>query len=112
MWRIEFGIASLQHNFSHQQTSSKGRTLTHYSLEEFFYPSLAVSIVPASGLAPSNNSFYVWAAFAVIICAMSTAMAFHVISTNQAIRAELVEFLQRLGQHFDATVAIRDVQGR
>ncbi|KAI0340066.1 hypothetical protein BDW22DRAFT_1360573 [Trametopsis cervina] len=93
--QTEFELTALQHNFTHQQTSAKGRTLTQYSLEEYFYPSLIVALTPASS--PSGSSpFYIWGALAVVLCIMSTAMALHVMASNHTLQAELQQSQQAL----------------
>ncbi|KAI0699993.1 hypothetical protein BC835DRAFT_1540845 [Cytidiella melzeri] len=86
----EFELASLQHNFTHQQTSSNGRTLTQYSLEEYFYPSLAIHITSTHKRA-SSNWLYAWGLPMMLVCTMATAMAMRVMATNQTLHAELMQ---------------------
>ena len=45
---IDTQITSLRSNLTHQQLSSGGPRLLHYSLEELFYPRLSFAINPAS----------------------------------------------------------------
>ncbi|KAI0086434.1 hypothetical protein BDY19DRAFT_908395 [Irpex rosettiformis] len=90
----EFELTSLQHNFTHQQTSSNGRTLTQYSLEEYFYPTLAITLTGTSK--PSNSGWLYACILAVIVCTMATTLAARTMKTSHALFAELGQAQQAL----------------
>ncbi|KAI0819060.1 hypothetical protein BC629DRAFT_1466217 [Irpex lacteus] len=91
----EFEIASLQHNFTHQQTFSKGRTLTQYSLEEYFYPRLSITL-SGGDQASGSGWLYTSCVLAVIVCTMATAMAVRLARANGVLVAELAKAQQSL----------------
>lgn len=49
-------ILSIESNLSHQQSNVKGRRLLHYSMQEYFYPSLTINIVASKGNATQSKS--------------------------------------------------------
>ena len=45
---LGFDITSSNTNLAHEEVSAQGRKLSHYSMEEYFYPSLVLSLRPTT----------------------------------------------------------------
>lgn len=77
-------------NLDHQQTTSTGSKLLKYSLEEFFYPNLTLTMSsnPASKTSSASSG---WRMIGLILCMMPTAMALLAMAEKQAISAGLAQ---------------------
>ena len=45
---LDFNIASCDTNLSHSRLTEQGRKLSHYSMDEYFYPKLVLAFVPST----------------------------------------------------------------
>ncbi|THG99822.1 hypothetical protein EW026_g2589 [Hermanssonia centrifuga] len=81
---------TVKSNFTHQQSSSAGLRLLHYSLPEFFYPNMKIAITPAAA-SRTQSSMSGWLALAVIACMIPTVVALLAIADKQVLGAELAQ---------------------
>lgn len=96
---IGLEIASLRSNLSHEQITPVGRRLCHYSLEEFFYPRLAVVFLPTPRPNTSPHAYpSLWRSLQIAALVLPTAAALSLFANQSALVTELSQAKLALAQ--------------
>ncbi|KAH8099576.1 hypothetical protein BXZ70DRAFT_973965, partial [Cristinia sonorae] len=88
-------IQSVRSNLTHETTTSTGRRLVHYSMEEFFYPRLSI-ITTSPSPTPSTSNSFVWRTVQILFVVLPTAMALFLLANNAFLEQELAQAKQSL----------------
>ncbi|KAJ3553512.1 hypothetical protein NM688_g3571 [Phlebia brevispora] len=102
---VEYAVKS---NLTHQQATSSGLRLLQYSLGEFFYPNLTISMssdVPSSSHVSSTG----WRTLGLILCMVPTAVALLAMTDKHVIGIELAEAHRSLESCSVALQAAADI---
>ncbi|KAK7694037.1 hypothetical protein QCA50_003613 [Cerrena zonata] len=83
-------VTSLRSNLSHEQITPAGRRLSQYSLEEFFYPRLAVVFSPTAVPGSTFHSYpSLWQSVQIVALVLPTAAALGLFANQSALTTEL-----------------------
>ncbi|THH28498.1 hypothetical protein EUX98_g5693 [Antrodiella citrinella] len=87
-------IQEIRSNFTHESASPTGKRLMHYSMEEFFYPRLSMTIRSSKTL--SSSPSILWRLLQFVSIALPTAMALVLLANNSQLESELAQAKQSL----------------